>query len=386
MSLVKYVGVDDPDLDLFESQYELPEGMCYNSYIIEDEDITIVDSVDPRKTDAWLGKVAKELNGRQPKYLIVQHIEPDHSGSVAAAVNAYPNIILVGSAKAFQFLDQFNPGLKYQSKVVGEGETLCIGKSILRFFTAPMVHWPEVIVTYLEAEKTLFSADAFGKFGVYDADPEDWACEARRYYFNICGKYGAQVVALLKKASTLAIDKICPLHGPVLEGERMANALRLYNIWSKYDVETPGVLVAYASIHGNTKKVAEKVAEMLEKGGAPKVAITDLCRDDIEEAIEDSFRMDTLVLAASTYDGSVFPPMFLFLHKLALKGYRNRRVALIENGTWTPMAAKVMKEQISTMRNVTVLEPTVTIKSAMTENDMPQIQQLVNAVLQEYQK
>lgn len=386
MSLVKYVGVDDPDLDLFESQYELPEGMCYNSYIIEDEDITIVDSVDPRKTDAWLGKVAKELNGRQPKYLIVQHIEPDHSGSVAAAVNAYPNIILVGSAKAFQFLDQFNPGLKYQSKVVGEGETLCIGKSILRFFTAPMVHWPEVIVTYLETEKTLFSADAFGKFGVYDADPEDWACEARRYYFNICGKYGAQVVALLKKASTLAIDKICPLHGPVLEGERMANALRLYNIWSKYDVETPGVLVAYASIHGNTKKVAEKVAEMLEKGGAPKVAITDLCRDDIEEAIEDSFRMDTLVLAASTYDGSVFPPMFLFLHKLALKGYRNRRVALIENGTWTPMAAKVMKEQISTMRNVTVLEPTVTIKSAMTENDMPQIQQLVNAVLQEYQK
>jgi flavorubredoxin len=382
MSIVKYIGVDDPDLDLFESQYMLPEGMCYNSYLIEDNEITIVDTVDPRKTDEWLSNLKEALNGQTPKYLLVQHVEPDHSGSIAAVMAEYPNLTIVASAKAEQFINQFFPNNSYAFKTVAEGDSLCIGKNTLSFIAAPMVHWPEVIVTYMDGEKILFSADAFGKFGVYNADPDDWACEARRYYFNIVGKYGVQANNVLQKAEKLDIAKICPLHGPVLEGEKMAEAIRLYSIWTKYDVETPGgILIAHASIHGNTKKAAEKLAEILKEKGAKKVAVTDLCRDDMAEAIEDAFKMGTLVLAASTYDGSVFPPMFYFLHKLQLKGFRNRRVGFIENGTWTPMAEKVMKEMVEKMKDMQIIDPTVTLKSTMKDENIVQMEALAEAII-----
>jgi flavorubredoxin len=382
MSIVKYIGVDDPDLDLFESQYMLPEGMCYNSYLIEDNEITIVDTVDPRKTDEWLSNLKEALNGQTPKYLLVQHVEPDHSGSIAAVMAEYPNLTIVASAKAEQFINQFFPNNSYAFKTVAEGDSLCIGKNTLSFIAAPMVHWPEVIVTYMDGEKILFSADAFGKFGVYNADPDDWACEARRYYFNIVGKYGVQANNVLQKAEKLDIAKICPLHGPVLEGEKMAEAIRLYSIWTKYDVETPGgILIAHASIHGNTKKAAEKLAEILKEKGAKKVAVTDLCRDDMAEAIEDAFKMGTLVLAASTYDGNVFPPMFYFLHKLQLKGFRNRRVGFIENGTWTPMAAKVMKEMVEKMKDMQIIDPTVTLKSTMKDENIVQMEALAEAII-----
>lgn len=382
MSIVKYIGVDDPDLDLFESQYMLPEGMCYNSYLIEDSEITIIDSVDPRKTDEWLSNLKEALNGQTPKYLLIQHVEPDHSGSIAAVMAEYPNLTIVASAKAEQFINQFFPNNSYAFKIVAEGDSLCIGKNTLSFIAAPMVHWPEVIVTYMDGEKILFSADAFGKFGVYNADPDDWACEARRYYFNIVGKYGVQANNVLQKAAKLDISKICPLHGPILEGEKMAEAIRLYSIWTKYDVETPGgILIAHASIHGNTKKAAEKLAEILKEKGAKKVAVTDLCRDDMAEAIEDAFKMGTLILAASTYDGSVFPPMFYFLHKLQLKGFRNRRVGFIENGTWTPMAAKVMKEMVEKMKDMQIIDPTVTLKSTMKDENIVQMETLADAIV-----
>lgn len=382
MSIVKYIGVDDPDLDLFESQYMLPEGMCYNSYLIEDSEITIIDTVDPRKTDEWLSNLKEALNGQTPKYLLIQHVEPDHSGSIAAVMAEYPNLTIVASAKAEQFINQFFPNNSYAFKTVAEGDSLCIGKNTLSFIAAPMVHWPEVIVTYMDGEKILFSADAFGKFGVYNADPDDWACEARRYYFNIVGKYGVQANNVLQKAAKLDISKICPLHGPILEGEKMAEAIRLYSIWTKYDVETPGgILIAHASIHGNTKKAAEKLAEILKEKGAKKVAVTDLCRDDMAEAIEDAFKMGTLVLVASTYDGSVFPPMFYFLHKLQLKGFRNRRVGFIENGTWTPMAAKVMKEMVEKMKDMQIIDPTVTLKSTMKDENIVQMEALADAIV-----
>ncbi len=382
MSIVKYIGVDDPDLDLFESQYMLPEGMCYNSYLIEDSEITIIDTVDPRKTDEWLSNLKEALNGQTPKYLLIQHVEPDHSGSIAAVMAEYPNLTIVASAKAEQFINQFFPNNSYAFKIVAEGDSLCIGKNTLSFIAAPMVHWPEVIVTYMDGEKILFSADAFGKFGVYNADPDDWACEARRYYFNIVGKYGVQANNVLQKAAKLDISKICPLHGPILEGEKMAEAIRLYSIWTKYDVETPGgILIAHASIHGNTKKAAEKLAEILKEKGAKKVAVTDLCRDDMAEAIEDAFKMGTLVLAASTYDGSVFPPMFYFLHKLQLKGFRNRRVGFIENGTWTPMAAKVMKEMVEKMKDMQIIDPTVTLKSTMKDENIVQMETLADTIV-----
>lgn len=382
MSIVKYIGVDDPDLDLFESQYMLPEGMCYNSYLIEDSEITIIDTVDPRKTDEWLSNLKEALNGQTPKYLLIQHVEPDHSGSIAAVMAEYPNLTIVASAKAEQFINQFFPNNSYAFKIVAEGDSLCIGKNTLSFIAAPMVHWPEVIVTYMDGEKILFSADAFGKFGVYNADPDDWACEARRYYFNIVGKYGVQANNVLQKAAKLDISKICPLHGPILEVEKMAEAIRLYSIWTKYDVETPGgILIAHASIHGNTKKAAEKLAEILKEKGAKKVAVTDLCRDDMAEAIEDAFKMGTLVLAASTYDGSVFPPMFYFLHKLQLKGFRNRRVGFIENGTWTPMAAKVMKEMVEKMKDMQIIDPTVTLKSTMKDENIVQMEALAEAII-----
>ncbi|MBO4597666.1 MAG: FprA family A-type flavoprotein [Bacteroidaceae bacterium] len=383
MSKITYIGVDDKDLDLFESQYAVPEGMCYNSYLVEGEKIAVMDSVDKRKTDEWLDKLAATLDGRTPDYLVVQHMEPDHSGSVAAFLQKYPSATVVCSVQAQKFMLQFNDNLKADIQVVKEGDTIDLGaETVLKFFTAPMVHWPEVIVTYLESEQTLFSADGFGKFGVYDADPDDWACEARRYYFNICGKYGNNVAALLKKVANLKISRISPLHGPVLEGEKLAEALRLYTIWSAYDVETPGgVLVAYASIHGNTAVAANKIAEMLKAKGAAKVAITDLSRDDMAEAIEDAFRMGALVLACATYDGGIFPPMHNFLHKLTIKGFQRRKVGLIENGTWAPQAAKVMRGMLEGLKDVEIVEPVVSLRSSMKEENVAQLEALADAIV-----
>ena len=383
MSKITYIGVDDKDLDLFESQYAVPEGMCYNSYLVEGEKIAVMDSVDKRKTNEWLDKLAAALDGRTPDYLIVQHMEPDHSGSVAAFLQKYPSATIVCSVQAQKFMLQFNDNLKAEIQIVKEGDTIDLGAdTVLKFFTAPMVHWPEVIVTYLESEQTLFSADGFGKFGVYDADPDDWACEARRYYFNICGKYGNNVAALLKKAANLKISRISPLHGPVLEGEKLAEALRLYSIWSAYDVETPGgVLVAYASIHGNTAVAANKIAEMLKAKGAAKVAVTDLSRDDMAEAIEDAFRMGALVLACATYDGGIFPPMHNFLHKLTIKGFQRRKVGLIENGTWAPQAAKVMRGMLEGLKDVEIVEPVVSLRSSMKEENVAQLEALADAIV-----
>lgn len=383
MSKITYIGVDDKDLDLFESQYAVPEGMCYNSYLVEGEKIAVMDSVDKRKTNEWLDKLAAALDGRTPNYLIVQHMEPDHSGSVAAFLQKYPSATIVCSVQAQKFMLQFNDNLKAEIQIVKEGDTIDLGAdTVLKFFTAPMVHWPEVIVTYLESEQTLFSADGFGKFGVYDADPDDWACEARRYYFNICGKYGNNVAALLKKAANLKISRISPLHGPVLEGEKLTEALRLYSIWSAYDVETPGgVLVAYASIHGNTAVAANKIAEMLKAKGAAKVAVTDLSRDDMAEAIEDAFRMGALVLACATYDGGIFPPMHNFLHKLTIKGFQRRKVGLIENGTWAPQAAKVMRGMLEGLKDVEIVEPVVSLRSSMKEENVAQLEALADAIV-----
>lgn len=382
MSSIKYIGVDDTDIDLFESQYVVPEGMCYNSYLIEDEKIAIMDTVDARKTSEWLQNLKSALDGRTPEYVIIQHMEPDHSGSLASLLKEYPNLTVVASAKAIQYMGQFFENAKINSKAIAEGDTLSLGKNTLQFIAAPLVHWPEVMVTYMASEKVLFSADGFGKFGAYNADPDDWACEARRYYFNICGKYGLQVSALLKKASSIEISKICPLHGPVLEGEKLSEAVRLYSIWSNYDVETPGgVLVAYASIHGGTKAAAEKIAEMLKSKGATKVAVADLSRDDMAETIEDAFRMESMVLACATYDGDIFPPMHNFLHKLSIKGFQRRRVGLMENGTWAPQAARIMRGMLEGMKNIEIVEPTVTIKSRMKESDLEQLNALADAIV-----
>lgn len=382
MSCIKYIGVDDTEIDLFESQYVVPEGMCYNSYLIEDEKIAIMDTVDVRMASEWMKKLETALVGRTPDFVVVQHMEPDHSGSLALLLEQYPNLTVVASAKAIQFMGQFFENVKFNSKAISEGDTLALGKNTLQFFAAPMVHWPEVMVSYMASEKTLFSADGFGKFGTYHADPDDWACEARRYYFNICGKYGAQVSALLKKASNLEISKICPLHGPVLEAEKLAEAIRLYSIWSAYDVETPGgVLVAYASIHGGTKAAAQKMAEILKEKGATKVTITDLSRDDMAEAIEDAFRMESMVLACATYDGGIFPPMHNFLHKLSIKGFQRRRVGLMENGTWAPQAARIMRGMLEGMKEIEIIEPTVSIKSRMKEGDIAQLNALADAIV-----
>lgn len=383
MSRVKYIGVDDHDIDLFESQYEVPEGMCYNSYLVEGDKIAIMDSVDARKTSEWIDKLVDALGGRTPDYLVVQHMEPDHSGSVASLVEKYPSITIVCSDNAKKFLGQFNEGLSVSVTTVKEGDTLDLGGGVvLSFIAAPMVHWPEVIMTYLASEETLFSADGFGKFGVYDADKDDWACEARRYYFNICGKYGNNVSNVLKKVAGLKVSKIAPLHGPVLEGEQLAEALRLYKIWSAYDVETPGgVLVAYASIHGNTRKAAEKMAEMLEAKGATKVAVADLSRDDMAEVIEDAFRMGSVVLACATYDGDIFPPMHFFLHKLKIKGYQRRRIGIIENGTWAPQAARIIRGMLEGMKDIEIVEPVVTLKSSMKASDLAQLEALADAIV-----
>ena len=378
---IKYIGCDDADMHLFESQYVTPEGMCYNSYLIEGERLAVMDTVDPRKTTEWLAKLSAALSGRKPHYLIVQHMEPDHSGSISAFRQSYPDTQIVASQKALQYMQQFNPGLDLSNTIsVKEGDTLDLGGLTLAFVSAPMVHWPEVIVTYSPELKTLFSADGFGKFGVIDADKDDWACEARRYYFNICGKYGIPVSNLLKKASSLDIETICPLHGPILQGEQLAEALRLYTIWSQYDTETKGILIAHASIHGNTAKVAEKLGEMLRTRGAGKVVVADLCREDMAEIIEDAFRMDRLIVCASSYDGDVFPPMHMFLWKLGLKAFQGRKVGIVENGTWAPCAGRAMKTMIESWKNTDIIEPIITIRSTLKDSDIPALETLVEAM------
>ena len=379
---IKYIGCDDAQQDLFESQYVTPEGMCYNSYLILDEKVAVMDSVDPRKTKEWMQNLSAALEGRTPDYLIVQHMEPDHSGSLASFREAYPTATIVASEKALTFMTQFDEKTDFGPTMsVKEGDTLNLGTRTLQFYGAAMIHWPEVIVTYCPEEKILFSADAFGKFGVKEADADDWACEARRYYFNICGKYGVPVSTLLKKASALDIQTICPLHGPILEGEKLAEAVRLYTIWGSYGVETEGVLVAHASIHGNTKKAAEKLGEILQLKGAKKVVVADLCREDMAEVIEDAFRMNKLVVCASSYDGDVFPPMHMFLWKLKLKAYQNRTIGIVENGTWAPSAGKAMRALIEQMKNVNIVEPSVTLRSSLKEADIPALETLADAIL-----
>ena len=378
---IKYIGVDDTDLDLFESQYIIPNGISYNSYIILDEKVAVMDTVDSRKEVEWLEKLAVALAGRQPDYLVVQHMEPDHTGSITAFMERYPEAKIVASARAIQMMPQFFEGVDFSANTIAvkEGETLSLGVHTLQFFAAPMVHWPEVIVTYDQTDKVLFSADGFGKFGALAAD-EEWACEARRYYFNICGKYGAQVQALLKKAATLDIECICPLHGPILK-ENLGYYIGLYDTWSSYGVETEGIFIAYASIHGGTAVAAHKLAEILRAKGAPKVSVADLSRDDMAEAIEDAFRMDRLVVAAASYDGGVFPVMHDFLHHLQIKSYQKRKVGIIENGSWAPCAARVMRSMLETMKDVEIVEPVVTIRSRMKQTDIPLLENLADALL-----
>ena len=378
---IRYIGVDDTTIDLFESQYIVPNGISYNSYLIMDEKIAIMDTADKRKSEEWFANLEEALEGRTPDYLVVQHMEPDHSGNISLLMQKYPEVKLVASTKAIQMMPQFFEDTCFEGKTIAvkEGETLNLGTHTLQFFMAPMVHWPEVMVTYDQADKVLFTADGFGKFGAL-AHEEDWACEARRYYFNICGKYGAQVQALLKKAATLDIACICPLHGPILK-ENLGYYIGLYDTWSKYEVETEGIFVAYASIHGGTKKVAEKLAEILREKGAPKVSIADLCRDDMAEAVEDAFRMGKLVVAAASYDADVFPPMHDFLHHLKLKAYQKRRVGIIENGSWAPCAGRIMKGMLEGMKEIEIVEPMVTIRSTMKQADIPALEALADAML-----
>ena len=376
---IKYIGVDDTTLDLFESQYIVPHGVSYNSYLILDEKIAVMDTVDARKTKEWFDNLDKELKERVPDYLIVSHLEPDHSANIQLFTEKYKEAKLVLSAKAKAMLPQFFniEGLDERCIVVKEGEELDLGNHHLKFIMAPMVHWPEVMVEYETTEKVLFSADGFGKFGALSHD-EDWACEARRYYFNIVGKYGAPVQTLLKKASTLDIKMICPLHGPILK-DNLGYYIDKYQIWSSYQSEDEGVLVASASIHGNTKEVALKVVDLLKEKGV-KVAFTDLTRDDMAEAVEDAFRCSKMILAGATYDGGVFSPMEDFLHRLQHKGYQNKTVGLIENGSWAPLANKVMKEMLTPMKNVTICENTVTIKSTYKDENQEAINQLVEEI------
>lgn len=377
---IRYVGVDDRDIDLFESQYIVPNGVSYNSYIILDDNIAIMDTVDARKTDEWLQNLEKELAGKTPAYLILSHMEPDHSGSIQAVVEKYPDMKLVGNAKLFQMLPQFfELDVEDKKIVVAEGDTLELGSHTLTFVMAPMVHWPEVMVEYESSEKVLFSADAFGKFGALDTD-EDWACEARRYYFNIVGKYGAQASALLKKAAGLDIQTICPLHGPILK-ENLDYYIGKYKTWSSYEAEDDGVLVAYGSIHGNTAKAAKKLGEILEAKGAKKVVVCDLAREDLAEAVEDAFRYDKLVVACATYDAGLFPVMQDFLFHLGHKNFQNKKVAFMENGSWAPMANKKMREFFEGMKNMTLCENTVTIKSAMKEANIAEMEALADELL-----
>ena len=378
---IKYVGVDDLDIDLFESQYVVPEGMAYNSYVILDEKVAVMDTVDARKGKEWWSNVESVLAGRTPDYLVIQHLEPDHASLIAEVVERYPQVKVVATAKALQMLPQFFPAVDagVNGYPVKEGDTLSLGEHTLQFFTAPMVHWPEVMVSYEQSEKVLFAADAFGKFGAL-CNGGAWDCEARRYYINICGKYGVQVQALLKKAAALDIKTICPLHGPVLT-ENLGHYIGLYDTWSKYEPETEGVLVAYASIHGGTALAAEKLAEILRSKGAPKVVVTDLSRCDMAEAVEDAFRYSRMAVCAASYDADVFPPMYDFLHHLKLKNFQNRKVAIMENGSWAPTAGRVMRTMLEGMKNVEIVEPAVTIRSRMKDEDLPAMEQMAAALL-----
>lgn len=380
-SAIKYVGVDDLDIDLFESQYIVPEGMAYNSYIILDEKVAIMDTADARKRAEWWENVQAALSGRTPHYLVVQHLEPDHAALIAEVMEEYPGIKIVATAAAAKMLPQFFSGVEFGDRVVTvkDGDTLSLGEHTLQFFIAPMVHWPEVMVSYEQSEKVLFSADAFGKFGAL-CNEGPWDCEARRYYINICGKYGIQVQALLKKAATLDINTICPLHGPVLT-ENLGHYIGLYDTWSRYEPETEGVFVAYASIHGGTAAAANSLADILRAKGAPKVVVTDLSRCDMAEAVEDAFRYSHMVVCAASYDADVFPPMHDFLHHLKIKAYQKRRVAIMENGSWAPTAGRVMRAMLEGMKAVEIVEPIVTIRSRMKESDIPAMELLAGNLL-----
>ena len=381
---IRHIGVNDHDIDLFEGQYTVPNGMAYNSYAILDDKVAIMDSVDARFRHDWLDNIAKALAGRKPDYLVVQHMEPDHSANIAAFMDAYPAATLVSSAKAFAMMDNFF-GKSWEDRrvVVKEGDTLALGRHTLAFVAAPMVHWPEVIVTYDATDKVLFSADGFGKFGALDVE-EDWDCEARRYYFGIVGKYGAQVQVLLKKAAGLDIRTVCPLHGPVLSGDALANALAKYQTWSTYEAETDGVFIAYTSVYGHTKEAALRLAELLKARGCPKVSVADLARDDMAEAVEDAFRYGKLVLATTTYNAEIFPFMHTFIDHLVERNYQNRTVGLVENGSWAPLAAKVMRAKFEKSKNIRFTETTVRINSALADDSRQQLEALADELCQEY--
>ena len=391
---IKYIGVDDLDIDLFESQYVVPEGMSYNSYLIDDEKIAVLDTADRRKGEEWKANLKAALGNRQPDYLVAHHMEPDHSALIAWMLETYPGLQLVCSAQAAKMLANFFEGFNFEGRVmtVKEGDTLSLGKHELKFITAAMVHWPEVIMSYDSLDKVLFSADGFGKFGALVNErlrvgdgtsgmTDDWACEARRYYFNICGKYGIQVQSVMKKMAALDVQAICPLHGPVLKGEALAEAVKLYDTWSKYEPESEGILIAYASIHGGTAATAERLAEILNKKGAKKVVVSDLSRSDMAEVIEDAFRYPTVVVAASSYDGGVFPVMHDFLYHLQIKNYQKRRFGIIENGSWAPSAGKVMRSMIEGLKDCEIVEPMVTIRSRMKSADEAKLEQLADSLL-----
>ncbi len=385
---VRYIGADDLDLDLFESQYIVPQGMSYNSYVILDDKVAVMDTADVRKADEWKANLKEALDGRQPDYLVVHHLEPDHSALIEWVLREYPSVTVVASAKAIQMLPQFFEDIELDGRTlaVKEGSELSLGSHCLRFVAAPMVHWPEVMVSFDELDGALYSADAFGKFGAlskcgfYGRDDDDWACEARRYYFNIVGKFGGPVRTLLDKTTALAIRTIRPLHGPILE-DNLEEYLGLYKIWSRYDVETDGIFIACASIHGGTLAAAHKLADILRAKGAERVVVSDLCRSDFAENVEDAFRHSKLVLAASSYDGGVFTPMYEFLHRLQIKGYCNRKVAILENGSWAPSAGRVMKEMVGAMSNIELVDPMVTIRSRMKKSDIPALENLADAIL-----
>lgn len=378
---IKYIGVDDLDLDLFESQYIVPNGISYNSYLILDEKIAVMDTVDKRKKEAWWANLERELAGRTPDYLIVQHMEPDHTGVIEEFVNKYPEAKIVATDKAARMFPLYYENVDFTDRVitVKENDTLSLGEHTLQFLMAPMVHWPEVMVTYDRKDKVVFSADAFGKFGALSHE-EEWACEARRYYFNICGKYGTQVQNLLRKISHLDVEIICSLHGPVLK-ENLGYYIGLYDTWSNYEPETEGVFIAFASIHGNTGEAANKLAEILREKGAKKVSVADLSRCDMAEAVEDAFKMSELVLAAASYDAGIFPPMNDFIHHLQDKSYQNRRVAFIENGSWAPVAGKLMRAKMEGLKDISFIDPLVTIRGRMKKTDEAQLSMLADAIL-----
>ena len=381
-----YIGTDDLDLDLFESQYPVPEGMAYNSYLIKGEKIAILDTADARRADQWLANLDEALCGAQPSYLVIHHLEPDHSAVIARVLDLYPGVTVAASAKAIQLMGQFFPETDFTGRTLAlkEGEELDLGGRTLKFFAAPMVHWPEVMVSFDSASGTLFSADAFGKFGAlsksgfWGDEEEDWACEARRYYFNICGKYGTPVQTLLKKVSSMDIKMIAPAHGPILRKD-LEQYFRLYGIWSRYEAEKPGVLVAYASIHGGTARAAEVLGEMISAKGI-RAKMMDVARTEVSEAVEDAFSYDKVVLAASSYDGGLFPPMYNFLHHLQDKAWQKRRIGFIENGTWAPCAARIMKDMVSGLRDMELIEPIVTLKSVMKKEDRAALEALANEI------